>query len=299
MLSRREPCTGLRKKERRSPLKRSRHGIGIRARISSGLRGTGCTSTSMMPVRRRAAPDAPAWADSIVGFGAAFTSMLGSDLRMRHRSIGTASHSSVRFLAAEQRNQGALAPPRAVDRPARPPFTPANISPRSTRSRSATYRPPMSNPPAVILGGTLTALSVARSLTAAGIPVTVLDRRDSPVRVSRRRTRFVELDGRAMPDQMLAWLRSSPSGAVVLACADEGLELIARLRSELDDLCYIPMEANDDALYAMLDKRRTEEIAREHGIPAPRVLPLRVQADVERVIGEINFPCVLKPAHSH
>ena len=157
----------------------------------------------------------------------------------------------------------------------------------------------MSNPPAVILGGTLTALSVARSLTAAGIPVTVLDRRDSPVRVSRRRTRFVELDGRAMPDQMLAWLRSSPSGAVVLACADEGLELIARHRSELVDLGYIPMEANDDALHAMLDKRRTEEIAREHGIPAPRVLPLRVQADVERVIGEINFPCVLKPAHSH
>jgi len=157
----------------------------------------------------------------------------------------------------------------------------------------------MSNPPAVILGGTLTALSVARSLSAAGVSVTVLDRRDSPVRVSRRRACFVEVNGEGMPDQMLAWLRSRPGGAVVLACADEGLELISLHRSELLELGYIPMEANDDALRAMLDKRRTEEIAREHGIPAPRVLPLRVQADVERVISEMRFPCVLKPVHSH
>lgn len=157
----------------------------------------------------------------------------------------------------------------------------------------------MSNPPAVILGGTLTALSVARSLSAAGVPVTVLDRRDSPARVSRRRDRFVEVRGEEMQEEMISWLRAGPRGAVVLACADEGLEVIAHHRAELVELGYIPMEGNDEALNAMLDKRRTAEVAREHGIPAPRVLALREQGDVDRALAEIAFPCVLKPAQAH
>jgi D-alanine-D-alanine ligase-like ATP-grasp enzyme len=49
----------------------------------------------------------------------------------------------------------------------------------------------------------------------------------------------------------------------------------------------------------MLDKKRTDALARAHDIPAPRVLALRDQADVDAVSGEISYPCVLKPVHSH
>jgi D-aspartate ligase len=52
-------------------------------------------------------------------------------------------------------------------------------------------------------------------------------------------------------------------------------------------------------LLAMLDKRRTDELAREHGIAAPRVLPLRDQGDLDAVSREFGYPCVLKPVHSH
>ena len=156
-----------------------------------------------------------------------------------------------------------------------------------------------SNPPAVILGGTVTALSVARSLTDAGVTVHVLDGRGSPVRTSRLRAAFVDVGGDEMQPRMLDWLRSGPHGAVVLACGDEGLELIARHRAELIELGYIPMEADDRVLLAMLDKKRTDALAREHGIPAPPVLALRDQADVDAVSGEISYPCVLKPVHSH
>jgi predicted ATP-grasp superfamily ATP-dependent carboligase len=153
--------------------------------------------------------------------------------------------------------------------------------------------------PAVILGGDVTALSVARSLTDAGVEVHVLDTHDSPVRVSRLRASFVEVDSEEMQPRMLDWLRTGPKGAVVLACSDEGLELIAHHRPELVELGYRPMEADDDVLLAMLDKDRTEEIAREHGIPAPRTIALRNQADVDAVTAGLSYPCVLKPVHSH
>jgi D-aspartate ligase len=170
---------------------------------------------------------------------------------------------------------------------------------RRGRANPAARKASAPNPPAIILGGAVTALSVARSLTDAGVPVFVLDRRDSPARVSRLRKAFVDVGREEMQPRMLHWLRSGPPGAVVLACSDEGLELIARHRAELLELGYIPMEANDEALLAMLDKERTYALASEHGIPVPRARALRNQADVDAVSRELSYPCVLKPVHSH
>jgi D-aspartate ligase len=157
----------------------------------------------------------------------------------------------------------------------------------------------MTNPPAVILGGAVTALSVARSLSDAGVPVWALDSRDSPLRASRLRRGFVEVAREDMQPRMLQWLRSGPRGAVVLAASDEGLELIARHRSELLALDYVPMEADDEALLAMLDKERSYALAERHGIPAPRVRRLSGREEVDAIARELSYPCVLKPVHSH
>lgn len=154
-------------------------------------------------------------------------------------------------------------------------------------------------PDAVILGGTTTGLSLARSLADHGVDVYVLDKRESPARRSRLRREFVEIDPNRMQDEMLSWLRSGPSGAVVLAGGDEGLELIARHRAELLELGYRPMEADDAVLLSMLDKEATEALARDHGVPVAGARPLRDQSDVDGAIAELAFPCVLKPVHSH
>jgi D-aspartate ligase len=155
------------------------------------------------------------------------------------------------------------------------------------------------DPPAVILGGRVTALSVARSLWEAGISVYVLDRRDSPVRMSRQRTAFVDVSGSDTQGRMLDWLQTAPAGAVVLAASDDGLELIVRHRTDLVGRGLLPMEANDDVLLAMLSKRRTYELANAHEIATPNTILLRTFADVEDVAGELTYPCVLKPTHSH
>jgi D-aspartate ligase len=168
--------------------------------------------------------------------------------------------------------------------------------------RAPAQRAPSSateNPPTVILGGGGTGLSVARSLTNAGVKVVVLDRSNSPSRYSRLRASFVELDADEMQASMLDWLRTGMRGAVVLACGDEGLELIARNRSELLDLGYRPMEADDDVLLAMLDKSQTHDFARAHGIPVPRVMRLNSNTDLDTLSSQLSYPCVLKPVHSH
>lgn len=154
-------------------------------------------------------------------------------------------------------------------------------------------------PPAVVLGGGITALSVARSLADAGVAVAVLDVPSSPARRSRAVRSFVDVGATEPQRHMLQWLRSARAGAVLLAGSDDGVELIARHRSALVELGYLPVEGDDRALLQMLDKLQTYELARAHGIPSPRAIRLAGGADVEAAIAQFGFPCVLKPVHSH
>jgi D-aspartate ligase len=155
-------------------------------------------------------------------------------------------------------------------------------------------------PPAVILGGSANAVSVARSLARAGVTVHAVGSRMSAVRVSRACSSFADLgtDGN-IQGRWLEWLeRSGPRGAVILPCEDDGLELIARNRPRLLELGYLPVEADDRVVLAMLDKVQTYELARAAGVPAPEIIMLRDPADADSV-ERMGLPCCLKPVHSH
>jgi D-aspartate ligase len=158
-----------------------------------------------------------------------------------------------------------------------------------------------SNPPAVLLGGTANAVSVARSLSAAGVEVIALGNGGSPVRHSRACTRFVDL-GReeGVQDRWLGWLLDDgPWGAVVLPCDDDGLELVVRNRRALAELGYVLIEADDGVVLDMLDKTRTYALAAELGIDAPQTFTVRTPADVDAIAGRVAYPCALKPVQSH
>ena len=155
------------------------------------------------------------------------------------------------------------------------------------------------DPPAAILGGGVTALSVARSLARAGITIHVLDRPSSPARFSRAVTEFVDVGTERPQERMLEWLEAADRGAVVLAGADDGVELLARHGARLRARGYRVAEADPEVLGAMLDKLRTYELAGEHGIPAPRVIRIADHGDLAAATQQLRFPCVLKPAQSH
>jgi D-aspartate ligase len=155
-------------------------------------------------------------------------------------------------------------------------------------------------PPAVVLGGVGGALSVARSLSRYGVRVHVLGDGPSLVGASRHCAEFVDLgDDDGLQERWLERLADGPHGAVVLPVGDDGLELVARHRSWLDERGYIPVEANDEVLLAMLDKYRTYELATRARVAAPPTTLIFSPSDAATAAEEVGFPCALKPLHSH
>jgi D-aspartate ligase len=155
-------------------------------------------------------------------------------------------------------------------------------------------------PPAIVLGGEVIGLSVARSLSRAGVPVYALGDRVDPVRHSRHRVQFVDVgSGEGVQDRYMQWLQRGPREGVVLPCQDDPLELVARSRARIRRLGYESIEADDELLLAMLDKARTYEIARQIGTEAPRHAVVSSLEDGRAAASEIGYPCAVKPLHSH
>ncbi len=156
------------------------------------------------------------------------------------------------------------------------------------------------DPPAVILGGRGTAVPVARRLAAAGIDVYALGRACDPVAWSRFRSAFVGLgDGDGAQERWLEWLREGPRGAVLVPCADEGLELVASRHRELRELGYRLPEGDPKVMLAMLDKRETYALAERAGIATPRTAAVGCPDDAAEAARAIGFPSALKPVQSH
>src|SRR6266540_6273346 len=126
-------------------------------------------------------------------------------------------------------------------------------------SRPPNASPTRSNPlmrrTAILLGGDVTAVPVARSLGRAGISVHALGGRHDPVRRSRHVDRYVDLGSDVeVQERWVEWLTTvAEPGSVVLACADEGLELVAGNRAALVENGLVPIEADDAKLLDMLD----------------------------------------------
>jgi D-aspartate ligase len=153
---------------------------------------------------------------------------------------------------------------------------------------------PRSEAPAVLLGGSVNALSAARSLGGGGVEVHVLAESGLrlPVAASRHVRSYVA-------DDWLPWLEAHRIGAVLLPCSDRGLELLARHRARLVELGHRPVEADDELILALLDKARTAELAADAGIPAPRTFRLDSPEAIDEVVATIAFPCAVKPLHPH
>jgi D-aspartate ligase len=155
-------------------------------------------------------------------------------------------------------------------------------------------------PPAVVLGGNANAISVARSLARRGVRVIAYGNQHAHIRHSRSCAEYVDVGrGPRIGDRWLRRLVERRHGAILLPCDDDALELIARNRATLVQAGYNPFEADDEVVLAMLDKRRTYELASAAGIPTPAVIALTDDTAVECAIDEIGFPSAIKPVHSH
>jgi D-aspartate ligase len=157
-------------------------------------------------------------------------------------------------------------------------------------------------PPVVLIGGDANALSVARELGRQGISVFGIGTEPSSVRHSRycQWLRLPEGDG---GDSRLASFLLGPEaafldGAVLLACCDAGIEVVARHRGELLRRYRLDL-AHPPAQVAMLDKLRTYEIASAAGVATPKFWNVDSREQLQSLRDELRFPLMIKPRLSH
>ena len=157
--------------------------------------------------------------------------------------------------------------------------------------------------PVIILGGDDGALSIARSLSTAGIHVYAMNQPQATIRYSRF-CDWIDLP-EATPsasDGWCAYLLGRDSdhlqGAVLLAASDEGIEIIVEHRKSLSEK-FLLDESNPAAQLCMLDKLSTYRAAQEAGVPTPRFWIAGTRQEIEDLEHELLFPLVLKPTLGH
>lgn len=156
-------------------------------------------------------------------------------------------------------------------------------------------------PPAIVLGGEVNALSIARSLARAGVAVYAVNEDASPTRHSRY-VHWIPMPARATPDDWAAFLLgrggASLREGVLLAASDAALEFVAEHRAELGTRFRLDL-SNPSAQRCMLDKLCTYRAAVAAGVPTPRFWAIASAADVGAARQELVYPVIVKPRHSH
>jgi predicted ATP-grasp superfamily ATP-dependent carboligase len=158
-------------------------------------------------------------------------------------------------------------------------------------------------PPAILLGANVvTAISVIRSLGRKGVPVHLLCYEGATPSYSKH-ARRIPLDP-ALPQQE-AWRRyllgpetEGLRGAVLLACNDDGIELLLDHRDELGERYLLDL-SEPAAQRAMLDKLATYRAAQEAGVATPRFWPAAGEDEVRAHASEYEYPLMVKPLYAH
>lgn len=157
------------------------------------------------------------------------------------------------------------------------------------------------DPPAVLLGGSVNAVSVARSLHRRGRPVHVLPEASGavPARASRCVTSCPVLPDGADPSRAWRDWLGALAPAVVIPCGDAGVEFLTEHRGELTAAGHWPALGDDDVLRAMLDKEATYAVADRAGVERPQTASAATVEAAVVAARAIGYPCALKPRVSH
>lgn len=151
--------------------------------------------------------------------------------------------------------------------------------------------------PAVVVGGSLNALGVVRSLHRGGAPVILLETtRQCPGAWSRycQFRRVESLWGPGLIDALKLLASDLRNRPALILTRDESVVTVSASRSQIEPLYCIdlPLPAMVDAL---ADKAAFDELAAREGFPVPRSRIVRGNGDLAK-LAELEPPIVLKPA---
>lgn len=142
---------------------------------------------------------------------------------------------------------------------------------------------------AIVLGD----LDLARPLAAAGVEVTVVARRDDPVRFSRQRFGWIE-DPRPDEASLVVRLRAAAAGprpTTLFVQDDAGLGFLQRHADALrGSLRFLDPPA--ELVSQLLDKAAFARLAAQLALPVPTTAVVTTDGDG---VAEVGYPAILKP----
>lgn len=153
-------------------------------------------------------------------------------------------------------------------------------------------------PCAIVMHMFYTGLGIARSLGERGVRVIGLTSKRG---VYGSFTRYAKVlsapDSRDEPEALLKFLlnlgKELGTSAVIFPTRDDDLVFLSRFRSELE--AYFRLVVPEETvLDACLNKWTTYQMAQQAKVPAPKSWLIEGKADLQRVIAEVTYPCVLK-----
>ena len=158
-------------------------------------------------------------------------------------------------------------------------------------------------PSVLLLGGRENALAIVRSLSKKGITVNVSASASAHAFRSRYcNEKFPVLETMSQKEYWTELLFGNKhthiKGSVIFACNDEAIQFLAENRSSLEE-DYILDDYDPEIHKALLDKQETLKLARSVGIATPNFWDISSINDVMKIEGDVIFPAIIKPIHSH
>lgn len=156
--------------------------------------------------------------------------------------------------------------------------------------------------PAVVLDLSATGIGIVRSLRKKGIKVYAFDIKGKyeigktrhatcgicPNPISEEKKLFLFLTNLSKK------LRKKP---VLYTGSDDFVHFVSKYRSSLYPYFQFLLPSKP-LVESVLDKRLTYELAVKHNVSCPKVIAIQDEQQIEEIITEVTFPCILKPISS-
>jgi D-aspartate ligase len=156
--------------------------------------------------------------------------------------------------------------------------------------------------PAVVLDLSATGIGIVRSLRKKGIKVYAFDINGKyEIGKTRHATCGICPNPVSEEKELLQFLAKTSKKIgkkpVLYAGSDDFVRFISNYRSLLL-LYYQFLMPTKSLVQAVLDKRLTYELAVKHDVLCPKIFTIHDEQQLQEIIDEVIFPCILKPVSS-